>query len=136
MVTWSERPTRPPSFDISKYARDSETRIATASWRPPAWSNEPKRESDHPESQVTTRRGICLAMDDDTWMESIEGLPYVAMSPAEFMVLPLDHRAGFVMSLLDGFTEIDTVVELSSMHREDVVRIVRGLFEMGVVAFQ
>ena len=64
------------------------------------------------------------------------GRPVVSMSPEVIKRLPLDHRAGFVISLIDGTLDLDTIVEVSCMDREEVLRIVRDLGELGVVAFR
>jgi len=50
--------------------------------------------------------------------------------------LPLDHRAGFLLSLMDGAMDLETMVEIAGMPREDVLRVVRDLYESGVVDFR
>jgi hypothetical protein len=50
--------------------------------------------------------------------------------------LPLDHRAGFLLSLMDGAIDLDTMVEIAGMPRREVLRLVRDLFESGVVDFR
>jgi hypothetical protein len=137
MVTMSERPTMPPSFDICEYARDSETRATVANWQPPCeWTDELPTLSLRSESRVTTRPGLGVEFADEAWIGSVSGPPSVAMPSDEIRHLPLDHRAGFMLSLIDGLTDIETLIELSAMPRVDALRIVRELFEADVIAFR
>jgi hypothetical protein len=41
-----------------------------------------------------------------------------------------------LLSLMDGTMDLATVVEVSAMPRNDALRVVRDLFESGVVAFR
>lgn len=47
--------------------------------------------------------------------------------------LPLDHRAGFLLSLMDGSLDIESLVEVSGMPRDEALRIVRDLHDSGVI---
>jgi hypothetical protein len=133
----SERPTMPPSFDIDEYVRESETRVATASWRPPReWADELPTLAHRSDSRVTTRPELSVEFADEAWVGTVSGPPSVAMASDAIRNLPLDHRAGFMLSLIDGRTDIETLVELSSMPRVDALRIVRELFEAAVISFR
>jgi len=132
----SERPTIPPSFDIEEYVRESETRVAARSWRPPReWEEELPTLARHSESRVTTRPGVGVEFADELWIGSVSGPPSVAMASDKIRNLPLDHRAGFMLSLIDGSTDVETLIELSSMPRGDALHIVRELFEAAVISF-
>jgi hypothetical protein len=50
--------------------------------------------------------------------------------------MPLDHRAGFLLSLMDGTVDLDTLIDVSGMPRDDVLSIVSELHEVGAVDFQ
>lgn len=58
----------------------------------------------------------------------------VMMRPEEVQGLSLDHRAGFLMSLCDGVSTIDEVVDMSGMAELDVLRLLFEMREQGVVA--
>jgi hypothetical protein len=136
MVRLSERPTIPPSFDIDEYVRESETRLAKASWRPPSeWAAELPTLAHRSDSRVTAHPELGVEFADEAWLGSVSGPPSVAMASDAIRSLPLDHRAGFVLSLIDGCTDVDTLIELSSMPRVDALRIVRELFEAAVISF-
>jgi hypothetical protein len=64
------------------------------------------------------------------------GAPTVSMLPDQLRRLPLDHRAGFLLSLMDGTIDLATVIEVSAMPASDARRVVRDLFEAGVVVFR
>jgi hypothetical protein len=58
------------------------------------------------------------------------------MTPSALQNLPLDNRAGFLLSRMDGVLDLDMLVEVSGMSRDEVLRIVRDLVESGVVDFR
>jgi hypothetical protein len=64
------------------------------------------------------------------------GCPVVPMTTDGIKQLPLDHRGGFVLSLMDGSIDLETVIELSAMEREEVLELVRNLYESGFVTFR
>jgi hypothetical protein len=76
------------------------------------------------------------AVTDEAWARGMVGTPVVVMAVEDLRRLPLDHRAGFLMSLMDGTLDLPTVIELSAMPHDDARRIVRDLFEAGVVVFR
>ena len=58
------------------------------------------------------------------------------MSGERVRRLPLDHLAGFVLSRIEGALDLETLVEISAMPREQVLHIVRELELLGVVEFR
>lgn len=58
----------------------------------------------------------------------------VMMRPDEIQGLSLDHRAGFLMSLCDGVSTLDEIVDMSGMSELDVLRLLFEMREQGVVA--
>ncbi len=58
----------------------------------------------------------------------------VMMRPDEIQGLSLDHRAGFLMSLCDGVSTLDEIVDMSGMAELDVLRLLFEMREQGVVA--
>jgi hypothetical protein len=57
----------------------------------------------------------------------------VAVAPEELRRLPLDHREGFVLSHIDGDTNLATLFDLSGMEPDEVARIVDRLLALGAV---
>jgi hypothetical protein len=48
--------------------------------------------------------------------------------------LSLDHRAGFLLSLVDGASTIEELLDISGMPRLDALRILYGLLDQRVIA--
>jgi hypothetical protein len=132
----NDRPTLPPGFDVARYAKVSDAQLAraeklaeeSAQGAPAQAKRSEIRIAAHPE---TDREG-----DDVSWARTISGSPYCTMTASALQRLPLDNRAAFLLSLMDGTVEVDVLVEISSMERPEVLRILRDLYESGVVNFR
>jgi hypothetical protein len=137
MLRKSELPTIPPSFDVRKFAQDSDARVVTAEPVPVDDEVTTDPELLHSEMRLATRPTMG-AMGDEAWarLVSISGAPVVVQSAEQIKRLPLDHRAGFVLSLMDGTIDLETLIDLSMMAPEEVLRLVRDLFESGVIEFR
>lgn len=137
MLRKSELPTIPPSFDVRKFAQDSDARVVTAEPVPVDDEVTTDPELLHSEMRLATRPTMG-AMGDEAWarLVSVSGAPVVVQSAEQIKRLPLDHRAGFVLSLMDGTIDLETLIDLSMMAPEEVLRLVRDLFESGVIEFR
>jgi hypothetical protein len=58
----------------------------------------------------------------------------VAVPNDQIRWLSLDHRAGFVLSLIDGSSTVEEVLDISGMNRLDALRILYTLFDQRVIA--
>lgn len=65
---------------------------------------------------------------------SLTQIVRVALSGDEIRWLSLDHRAGFLLSLIDGDSSIETLLDISGMPRLEALRILYGLFDQRVIA--
>ncbi len=83
-----------------------------------------------------TRPDFRPAITDEAWARSVLGTAYVVLPPEQLKRLPLGHRAGFLLACMDGATDLETLVTLSAMPREETLRLARDLFESGIVAFR
>ena len=124
----SDRPTIPPSFDVEKFAKDSDARISTVA---PATTPPPPAEP-RSEVRLMTRPRID-PVTHDAWARAMAGALHVRLEGEALKRLPLDHRAGFLLSLMDGSLDIETLVAVSGMPRDEVLRIVRDLHDSGVI---
>lgn len=61
------------------------------------------------------------------------GVPRVAMAPDEMRDLSLDHRAGFLLSFIDGSMSIDEVLDVSCMPALDALRMMFELRQQGAI---
>jgi hypothetical protein len=135
MFRRSERPTIPPSFDIVRYAKDSDAEVAAAK-RSAADPGEPEGGQPTSETRLVTHPKMGAVVTDEAWARGMLGAPVVSVTPEVLLKLPLDHRAGFLLSLMDGSMDLETLVELSAMARADTLRLVRDLFDSSVIAFR
>ena len=58
----------------------------------------------------------------------------VAVPADQIRWLSLDHRAGFVLSLIDGSSTVEELLDISGMNRLDALRILYTLFDQRVIA--
>ncbi len=61
-------------------------------------------------------------------------IPRLAIKPEEVMWLNLDHRAGFLLSQVDGTVDYESLFALSGLPRLDTARILATLISDGVIA--
>ena len=61
-------------------------------------------------------------------------VPTVKLQPDDIIWLNLDHRAGFVLSQIDGSVSYEDLFALSGMTRLDTARILAQLLDEGVIA--
>ncbi|WP_437930297.1 hypothetical protein WMF37_14015 [Sorangium sp. So ce291] len=57
----------------------------------------------------------------------------LAVSPDQLRSLNLDHRAGFLLSCIDGYSSIDEILDVSGMQTLEALRILYELVQEGVV---
>jgi hypothetical protein len=133
----SERPTLAPAFNVEAFARESDQGMAAA-LAPPAATEFSEDEQDTKPSQVrlVTRPRWGDVLTNEAWARSMSGAPAVTMTNEALKCLPLDHRAGFLMSLMDGSLDLDTIVDLCGIERDEALGIMRDLFESGVLEFK
>jgi len=60
-------------------------------------------------------------------------VPRLAIKPEEVMWLNLDHRAGFLLSQVDGAVDYESLFALSGLPRLDTARILATLISDGVI---
>jgi hypothetical protein len=65
----------------------------------------------------------------------LDRVPTIAVSPSELGKLALDHRAGFVLSMIDGMSSVETIVDASGLSQADVLEILGTLLERKVIRF-
>jgi hypothetical protein len=137
----SERQTIPPSLDLPQHARDSDARLAgaraTGHARP--WGAEDGGDTSttpRSDARLITRPNLGAVLTDEAWARGVVGAPYVVVPSDQLKRLPLGHRAGFLLSQMDGVTDLETIIELAAMPREETLRLARDLFESGVIAFR
>ena len=66
----------------------------------------------------------------------MQRVPNIIMSPDQIRWLSLDHRAGFLLSMIDGISSVDDLLDVSGMQRLDALRIICTLLDQKVIALQ
>jgi len=65
---------------------------------------------------------------------SLDRVVTTVVAPDQIRWLSLDHRAGFLLSLVDGMSTAEELLDISGMTRLDALRILSHLLEERVVA--
>ncbi|MDP9035669.1 MAG: hypothetical protein M3O50_12765 [Myxococcota bacterium] len=60
----------------------------------------------------------------------------VTVPRAQMRWLSMDHRAGFVLSLIDGSSTVEMILDVCGMPRLDALRILQELVQHKIVAFR
>jgi hypothetical protein len=151
----AERSTPIPEFDLAAFARESEMRQRAAA----STAGEPTLEQAlrlhldgkhedalfllarlldvtplHPEA--TRLSADCRAALERQCLSAIGSESTVliaAVSNEELKRYALDHVSGFLLSLLDGDTRVENVLDISGMPRLLVLRHLHGLLERGII---
>ncbi|MBI5515089.1 MAG: hypothetical protein HY909_15035 [Deltaproteobacteria bacterium] len=64
---------------------------------------------------------------------SLTQIPTVIVPPSEMRWLSLDHRAGFVLSLIDGVSTLEEIIDVSTMPPLEVLRTLYNLLSQNVL---
>jgi hypothetical protein len=134
-----DRPTVPPAFDVEKYAKDSDKRLATAARALEEDELPPEsgaRNTPTSEVRLATRPTMRAALTNEAWARGMKGVPVLAMSPDQIMRLPLDHRAGFLLSQMDGSVDIEMLLAIAGMPTDEALAMLRDFYESGIITFR
>jgi hypothetical protein len=63
-------------------------------------------------------------------------VPVLAVSPADLCGLAVDHRAGFLLSRIDGQTPMEGLLDLSAMPEEETLGLLRELLDRGILVLR
>jgi hypothetical protein len=66
----------------------------------------------------------------------LDRVPMVVVPRTQMRWLSIDHRAGFVLSLIDGSSSIEMILDVSGMARLDALRILHELVQQKIVSFR
>jgi len=150
-----DRPTVLPPFDANAFARDSELKLqALASPTGETTTDEARRllrdgfaedalflvarvlEVMPLDAEAAALSGECrAALERECW--SVIGSPttilHVAVTPEKLKGFGLDHASGFLVSRVDGLTDVETLLDISGLPRLLALRHLRGLVSRGIV---
>lgn len=91
----------------------------------------------HPEAQRCA--ASCRDRLSDMHLSRLGGghrLPQIAVAGSEVRWLGLDHRAGFLLSRVDGRSTIEELVDLSGMPRHEALKVLVELVDAGALSLR
>ncbi len=66
----------------------------------------------------------------------LERVPFIAVPQEQLRWLNIDHRAGFVLSHVDGMCSLEQILDVSGMPTLDTLRILYELLQQRVIGFR
>jgi hypothetical protein len=63
-------------------------------------------------------------------------VPKVVLSRAELNAADLDHREYFLISMLDGATTVENLLDICGMPAEEALALLDGLMGRGIIVFE
>ncbi|MDP9000404.1 MAG: hypothetical protein M3O46_09860 [Myxococcota bacterium] len=66
----------------------------------------------------------------------VDRVPMVIVARAQMQWLSMDHRAGFILSLIDGSSSVEMILDMSGMPKLDAYRILHELVQQKIVSFR
>jgi hypothetical protein len=60
-------------------------------------------------------------------------IPWLVVTLDDLRRMPLDPRAGFVISLIDGRSSVEAIADMSGMELGALMAILAKLFELGAI---
>jgi hypothetical protein len=67
---------------------------------------------------------------------ALDRMPIVLLRPAELATLGLDHRAGFMLTFIDGTSTLDDILDACGLPRADALQILGDLLQRKVIAIR
>lgn len=63
----------------------------------------------------------------------LTAVPVVTVTADSLMKLPLDHRAGFMLTRIDGISNVQSIIDISAMPVEEAMQILEKLLTVGAL---
>jgi hypothetical protein len=67
---------------------------------------------------------------------ALDRVPTLVVQRSQLRWLSMDHRAGFILSLIDGSSTLEMILDVSGMARLDAMRILQELLQQKIVALK
>ena len=86
-----------------------------------------------PECDERDERPEALERECLSSVGSASAILVLAVTPEELKTFALDSVSGFLLSLMDGVTDVQTLLDICGLPRLVALRRLRGLIEHGIV---
>ncbi|MCA9602014.1 MAG: hypothetical protein KC417_08320 [Myxococcales bacterium] len=134
VVSRSKPPSRPPGrVDLASDMRD---RLALDDFTGALRAAELVLGSDPNNAEARGVVAACRERLSQMYLSrvgSTESVPQVIVPDAEIRWLGLDHRAGFLLSRVDGMSTVDEIIDMSGMERLEALKILAELVEANAI---
>ncbi len=61
-------------------------------------------------------------------------IPVITLTIEAILALPLDHRAGFMLTRIDGNANVGSIIDIAGMSEEEAVAILENLVALGALS--
>lgn len=132
-----DEPTAPPPADPA--VSDMKDRYATGDFTGALVIAESILESDPDDLEAKRYAESCREVLTQMYASRLGPLDQVvsmAIPADQVRWLSLDHRAGFLLSLVDGVSSVEELLDISGMPRLDALRMLFTLLEQRVIALE
>jgi hypothetical protein len=90
---------------------------------------------DEPASAVRSTTGDATTLRPPKITPFESEIPTVAVDAIELLKLPLGQRAGFLLSLMDGHTTVETLLDLCFIPTDEALVLLDEMMRQGIVTF-
>jgi hypothetical protein len=70
---------------------------------------------------------------EESFRLATSAVPWLVIGYDELLQMPLDHKAGHILSLVDGRCTIEMIADMSPLPRDEAIAIVAELVVRGVL---
>jgi hypothetical protein len=131
------RRSRPPGSSVLDLAGEMLDRFALGDFSGALLAAEIVLGKDPKHAEAQRCAASCRDRLSDMHLSRLGGankIPQIAIAGSEVRWLGLDHRAGFLLSRVDGRSTIDELVDLSGMARHEALKILVELVDGGALS--
>jgi hypothetical protein len=80
-----------------------------------------------------TEREFTAATSDIRRVVPLAAVPWLLATHEQLLALPLDSRAGFVLSLIDGRCTVEMILDIAGLPEDEAIGILDNLRELGAI---
>lgn len=132
-------PAPPPNIPPAPTAQEMNDRVSLGDYSGALEIAEALLESDPDNEPVRQCAESCRGVLKQMYITRIgplDRVPIVMVARDQMRWLSIDHRAGFVLSLVDGVSSLEMILDVSGMAVLDTLRILSELAQQRIISFR
>lgn len=95
------------------------------------------RDPEHEEANECLERSrLAIHSSFTSRLGPLDRVPLVAIPREQLRWLTIDHRAGFILSHVDGVSNLEEIIDISGMPELDALRILAELLQQRIISFR